>query len=67
MNPDMLLPIITSVAWLILAGFGLASFRLGWGQMARMALVWIVIFLGLFLLVEWFMVIRGTTSALTSI
>jgi hypothetical protein len=64
MNADMLLPIITSVAWLILAGFGMASFRLGWGQMAKMALAWIVIFLGLFLIVEWFMVVQGTTSGL---
>lgn len=64
MNPDMMLPIISSLAWLILAGAALASYRLKWSQMIKMALVWIVIFGGLFLLVEWFMVARDTTSAL---
>lgn len=64
MNPDMLLPIIASVAWLVLVGAALASHRLKWSQMIKMALVWIVIFGGLFLLVEWFMVAQSTTSAL---
>ena len=64
MNPDMLLPLVSTAAWLILAGSALASFRLGWGQLVKMALVWIAIFLGLFLIVEWFMVVQGTASAL---
>lgn len=64
MNPDLLLPIITSIGWLVLAGVGLASYRLQWSQMVKMALAWIVIFLGLFLLVEWFMVAQDTASAL---
>lgn len=64
MNPDMLLPLVSTAAWLILAGSALASFRLGWGQLVKMALVWIAIFLGLFLIVEWFMVAQGTPSAL---
>jgi hypothetical protein len=64
MNPDLLLPIITSVAWLILACVGLASHQLKWSQMIKMALAWVVIFLGLFLVVEWFMVAQNTTSAL---
>lgn len=64
MSPDLLLPIISSVAFLILAGSALASFRLGWGQMIKMALVWVAIFFGLFVIVEWFMVARGTASAL---
>lgn len=67
MNPDLLLPIIASAAWLILAGAGLASFRLRWSQMVKMALVWVAIFLGLFLLVEWFMIAPETTSALIEI
>lgn len=67
MNPDLLLPIIASAAWLILAGAGLASFRLRWSQMVKMALVWVAIFLGLFLLVEWFMIAQETTSALIKI
>jgi hypothetical protein len=62
-NPDLLLPIITSVAWLILACVGLASFRLKWSQMIKMALVWVVIFLGIYLIAEWFMFARNTTSA----
>jgi hypothetical protein len=64
MNPDLLLPIVTSVAWLILACVGLASYQLKWSQMIKMALVWVVIFLGLFLVIEWFMVAQDTTSAL---
>jgi hypothetical protein len=64
MSPDLLLPIITSVAWLILAGVGLASHQLKWSQMIKMALVWVLIFGALFLVVEWFMVAQGTASAL---
>ncbi|MBA3862606.1 MAG: hypothetical protein U0975_01095 [Erythrobacter sp.] len=64
MNPELMLPIIASIGWLILVGAGLASYRLNWSQMVKMALVWIAIFLGLYLLVEWFMIARNTTSAL---
>lgn len=64
MNPDLALPIVASAAWLIVAGSALAAYRLGWGQMVKMALAWVVIFGGLFLIVEWFMVVRGTTSGL---
>ena len=64
MTPELLLPIITSAAWLVLAGASLASFRLRWGQMVKMALAWVVIFLGLFVVVEWFLFAQGTASAL---
>ena len=64
MNPDLLLPVVTSAAWLILAVSALASFRLGWGQMIKMILAWIAIFGGLFLAVEWFMIAQGTASTL---
>ncbi len=64
MNPELMLPIIASIGWLILVGAGLASYRLKWSQMVKMALVWIAIFLGLYLLVEWFMIARSSTSAL---
>lgn len=64
MNPDLLLPIVASLAWLILAGVGLASFQLKWSQMLKMALLWIVIFGAVFLAVEWFMIAQDTTSAL---
>lgn len=64
MNPDLALPIIASIAWLILVGAGLASFRLKWSQLVKMALVWIAIFLGLFLIVEWFLVAQGAATTL---
>jgi hypothetical protein len=46
------LTIITGLAWLFFAASALASYRLGWSQLVRMALVWIAIFLGLLLVVE---------------
>jgi Na+/H+ antiporter NhaB len=64
MNGDMMLSVIASIAWLILAGSALASFRLSWSQMLRMALVWIAIFTGVFLIVHWFMLARDTASPL---
>ena len=64
MNPDLLLPVITSLGWLLLVGASLASRRLQWGQLAKMALAWAAIFLGLFLVVEWFLIARGTASGL---
>jgi hypothetical protein len=63
-NPDLALPFLTSLGWLILCCATLASYRLKWSQMVKMALAWVVIFGGLFLIVEWFMVVRGTTSGL---
>ncbi len=63
MNPDLIVPIVTSLGWLVLCCVSLASRRLQWSQMIKMALAWVVIFGGLFLIVEWFMVIRGTASA----
>lgn len=64
MNADMTLPIITSLAWLILVGSALASHRLGWSKIVKMALIWIAIFFGMFLMVEWFLIARNATSAL---
>jgi hypothetical protein len=64
MSPDMVVPIIASIAWLVLAGSALASFRLGWSKMVKMALAWLVIFLGLFLLVEWFQAAQDSASSL---
>ncbi|KPF65213.1 hypothetical protein [Porphyrobacter sp. AAP60] len=64
MNPDLLLPIVSSAAWLILAASALASFRLGWGQMIKMALLWIAIFGGIFLAVEWFFIAQGSAATL---
>ncbi len=64
MNPDLLVPIIASVGWLVLACVGLRSHQLGLGQMVKMAVAWIVIFGGVFLAVEWFLIAQGTASAL---
>ncbi|ASJ91345.1 hypothetical protein [Porphyrobacter sp. CACIAM 03H1] len=64
MSPDLLLPVITSIGWLILVGSALASHRLGWGPMVKMTLVWVAIFAGIFLVVEWFMIARDTASGL---
>jgi hypothetical protein len=58
----MLVPIIASIAWLVLAGSTLASFRLGWSKLVKMALAWLVIFPGLFLVVEWFRAAQDTAS-----
>jgi hypothetical protein len=62
MNPDLILPVVSSLGWLILCGVSLASYRLKWGQLIKMALLWITIFLGLFLIAEWFMVMRYAAS-----
>ncbi len=64
MKPDLLLPLVTSIGWLVLAVSALASHRLGWGQIVRMALAWLVIFGGIFMIVEWFMFAQGTASSL---
>lgn len=64
MNPDLLLPIVTTAGWLVLAAVGLASHRLQWSKLVKMALVWLIIFGGLFLVVEWFFFAQGTASAL---
>jgi hypothetical protein len=64
MNPDLLLPVIVSIAWLVLAGASFASYQLKLSQVVKMVLVWIAIFGGLFLIVEWFLIAQGTASAL---
>lgn len=64
MNSDLLLPLVASVGWLILAMSALASHRLGWGQLIKMALVWVVIFAGIFMIMEWFLYVRGSASSL---
>lgn len=64
MNPDLVLPVIASLGWLLFAIAAFASFRLHWSKVVKMALVWIALFVGLFLIVEWFSIARDTTSAL---
>lgn len=64
MSADFVIPIIASLGWLVLVGASLASYRLKWSQMLKLALVWLAIFVGLYVLAEWFMVAQGTASAL---
>jgi len=47
-----LVSIVSLLGWLVLAGAALASYRLSWGKAAQLALVWLAIFAGLFLLVR---------------
>jgi hypothetical protein len=63
-SPELVIPIISSIAWLVLSGAALASFRLKWSQLVKMGLVWLAIFVGLCVLVEWFLTVQGTASAL---
>lgn len=62
MSADLVVPVIASLAWLFFAASAFASYRLGWSETIKMALVWIAIFGGLFLIVEWFMAVRDTAS-----
>lgn len=52
MNEASILSIVVMIGWLILAGSALASFRLGWSKMLKLALVWLAIFVGLFLIAD---------------
>lgn len=52
MSDAGVISIITMIGWLLLAGSALASYRLSWGKTAQLALMWISIFVGLFLLVR---------------
>ena len=51
MNDMAIVSVISLVGWLVLGVMGFASFRLSWGKTAQLALVWLAIFVGLFLLV----------------
>ncbi len=52
MNEGSIISIVALLGWLILAGSALASFRMGWGKMAQLALVWLAIFAGLFVIAD---------------
>nr|WP_298927894.1 hypothetical protein [uncultured Erythrobacter sp.] len=55
MSETALISIVAMLGWLVLAGSALASFRMGWSKFLQMALVWLAIFAGGFLLVGLFM------------
>lgn len=52
MNEASILSIVVMIGWLILAGSALASFKLGWSKVLKLALVWLAIFVGLFLIAD---------------
>ncbi len=52
MSDGALISIVAMVGWLILAGSALASYRLGWSKIAQLALVWLAIFAGLFVVAD---------------
>jgi len=54
MTEGALISIVALIGWLILAGSALASFRLGWSRILQLALMWLAIFGGLFLLADLF-------------
>lgn len=55
MSDMALISIVSLLGWLILAGASLASYKLSWGKMAQMALVWAAIFAGGFFIASFFM------------
>lgn len=52
MNEGAIISIVALVGWLILVGSALASYRLGWSKIAQLALAWLAIFAGLYVLVD---------------
>jgi hypothetical protein len=56
--------VVASIGCSVLVLAELNSHRLGWWKNIRLALVWLAIITGLYLLVEWFLMARNTTSAL---
>ena len=52
MNEGAIISIVALLGWLILAGSAMASYRLGWSKMLQLALVWLAIFAGLFVVAD---------------
>ena len=63
MTPELIMPVIASIGWLIVVGAALASYRLKWSQLAKMALVWVAIIGGLYVLVEWYLTVRDAAAS----
>jgi len=49
-----LISIVALVCWLVVAGSAFASFKLGWSKILQIALVWVAIFAGLFVIADFF-------------
>jgi hypothetical protein len=56
--------VIATIGCLVLVLAELKSHRLGWWKNVRLALIWLAIFAGLYLLTEWFLMAQDTASAL---
>lgn len=52
MNDYEIVRLVALVGWLILVGSAFASHKLSWGKTAKLALTWIAIFSGVFLLFD---------------
>lgn len=52
MNEMSVISIVSLLGFLVLALSALASYRLSWGKAVQLALVWLAIFAGLFMLVQ---------------
>lgn len=46
MSDMAIISLISLMAWLFFAGSALLSYRLGWGRLVQMALIWVAIFAG---------------------
>lgn len=49
MNEMAVVSIIAMLGWLFLVSMSFASFQLSWGKTAQLALTWLAVFGGLFL------------------
>ncbi len=56
MNEHSVVQIIALLGWLILCGGALASYKLDWSKSLKLALTWIAIFVGLFVIFD---LVRG--------
>lgn len=52
MTEGAFISVVALLGWLFLAGSALASFQLGWSKTVKMALLWLAIFVGLFVVVR---------------
>ncbi|MCK0128356.1 hypothetical protein [Erythrobacter sp. F6033] len=54
MSEITMISLVSLIGWLVIAGSAVASFKLGWGKLVQMALVWLAIFGGAFVIVGLF-------------
>lgn len=52
MNDYEVVRLVALLGWLILAVSAFASYKLSWGKAAKLALTWVAIFAGAFLLFD---------------